>query len=459
MLLEWTGLVEKTEKLVRIIEHNGIDEEFQPRAELSMQRLVTRKRLDYPDAKLTKRIFMQSVQGHAQAGHSGFFSKLPDEDVPINEHHVYPDATMWDVVEALGDTAETLAFTDDVISGWQDYFLELVDVLHAHRDILRDHRRNGRLIAPAHPLQAKYFGAKPGDMVLTAAQVQEYLGGVYLGSVMDSHEWRQRAEERYDSLERMHKGATLAIDTKKLQAKGITIQDLSRGAYRKPLGLAEDASAEQILSRLFRLGIAKKGDRHKTTSTVQNLYVELSRGCGTSDDTSIITSGLMLTMPASLGVEASDQIDTLDKFSLYIVNGGTDEDIGSQVRHFYEYRMQQPFPLEDEAALALIRIAAKESDYAFKVSSSQRYLHAIDGDGKSALSRHLSFVRTLRECKPHDLGGRIGFFRVDGEDFYDDVRHSLEVALQERVLQDPNGILNGKRQPVGQYEPALRLVS
>ncbi len=448
-------MVAKTTKVTKEVSHSDIDEQFAERAKLSYARLGTHN-LDVSNDRLRKRILLQSIQGHAQAGHVGFYTKrkLKHDTVNITMHK-YPNATIWDVIEALPniDVDEELQFTEDYIESIQEYLLEATDFLHRKRHLRGTHGWRTNRGYPIPPGTEQFYEQVLGDTSgrLAPQQVQHMLAGAIHGARMDSWEWRTRAENRYE-LQPMNKGTTLPLSQSALRAAGVTKADLSSGNYRTILGIPQEFSELQVLTALAEMGLTPGHDA-RTTRDIEQGYVNFSRGMGTSDDFNAIGLGIIESPHAMPGLDASDLIDTLEKFTLTSVYGGYDERIGTEVEEHYIARMQEASPISDEKSLLLIRLTAIDGNENL-VSSSQRRLHQWQpkvADGSSgeeystAFIEHGHWVQAFREGIFRREGVRVGFEQVKPAEFYGGVTGALTRAHLEGHIRDPQNLVSASQ--------------
>lgn len=438
-----------------------IDSDFRVFARRSYEELRETERLNTTPL-LEDRIFFQSVLGHARSGHVGFRTEEDNGFAVHDRSYKYPNATMWDVAEALNcDVDFVLEFTESTIKEIERYLGDLVDFVYTHRDTL----------GKATPTKSAIHGYKGHEFFaqrvlgqdklrFTPQQAIQVISGAYFGGTMDSAEWRTRAEDTFEHLGQMHKGTVVPTRHSQLKELGITLEDLASGNYHAQIGLDSTASSMEIMARLAQLGVNPAEQKVRTTQDVQPAYVQFSPGSGTSDDTAFLYVGLTRGIGGLFGTELVDKVDTLEKFTALSVHGGYDEHITNELKRYWEDRMQAPFPVTDAEALALIRVAAKEPKYRFKVSSSQRYFHSIQNN-TTAFVTHGQWLRDLRRGRRNDARPiEVGFERARAPHFYTDVYDSLVAAVDERVLIDNERILSGKKNPDNNpYTPKLAVAA
>lgn len=287
-------------------------------------------------------ILMQSVEGHAHAGHGKFYGKT------------YPNTTVDDLARALRMDPE---------------------VVKSDRQVLIDEIREfaERVAAGDRPSVACN---EDGDPLLRCGTLRHIevdpagvLQGLYLGGMRDDADIRHLANERYSV--QMGYGECRLVDQ-------VAMRRLGLNGYR----LSQDGHEDEI-SRFEREGLfAKNGE-----DNVAYMYVRFKVGPGASDDAAIVMAGKMLGLSAAVGCFLADAVDTLEKY--VPVYSDQDSEISLYIEeHFKELGLTRA----DAVDLAYLCAIPQDMQGSLPDSSLRHLLQVERKHDQSALESHLAFV-------------------------------------------------------------------
>src|SRR3989344_183334 len=302
-------------RVIKEVVNRSIDEKFASLVKADYQDLMARISLASTREQKSL-LLMQSIQGHAINGHGLFLEKL--NDVTIKRRY---------------------KLIRDVIS-WIDTVAKMYNNPSKQKEMIYNKLVWGRDGKPHTPL----MGINLFEHTIITNPIA-VLQGMYLGSHLDSAEWRGKTEKRYNT--KLHKGICIAVNMKNLKAHNISIEDLATNdgtlSYENMLDFGI------ITEDTVYTGISKKNEPY-----VCGFY-ELQNGPGVSDDAAFITVGLKYGIEAALGFLIVDAIDTIDKFLPKIKLGGEDEQIGDVIKK----RMSFKLGITDDDILEFIYLSRK----------------------------------------------------------------------------------------------------
>lgn len=433
--LQGTGEMQQSTKKTEFITRRDIDEDFKFFAQQSYNHLMNKVRLAKPPQE-EFRTLLGSIVGHSQQGHVGFHIKTAHKDY----RYFYQNSHLHDIVVALDlDAAGIREDTHRQITNFSEYLHNGIDTLAKEGSFaqipLRWNQKN---------LIEKTTGIED---FFSAEEFKQYLAGVYLGSVMDSSKHRLDSQKR--SGLRMHLGSTAAIDLDGLASQHLSLSHLTSGGYKNRLGLKKEAPEAYYLDQLIRRGVIREPegmyDLIPFSDDMRFEYIEFARGSGTSDDAAMIVAGLLKGKPALFGVDGIDQVDTLEKYSQYSINGGFDERIGEEIKQYYEGVLGQEFPVSRDDINALIYSSSKLENNNKKPSSSQRYFYQVkNGSAKMrrAIESHICFIDHFCGQKDLPRWQEISFDRMPNRKVYDSIVSSLKSAVKKGFLSDDYDVLS-----------------
>jgi len=340
---------------------------------------------------VAKLLLMQTLCGHSEQGHGVYRTQ-------------YPNSNFHTITEAL-HKGNAINCTPKQVMKKRQRQIDLFNTFL--NDII-----TGKKVSKFKVGRNLLFGAYPlADIDISGDKGrQAILTGMYLGACMDNFEWREKVQDVHGI--QMGGGYCLPVDMDKLEASGLNLKLLSGREHSK-----ED------IEKLRDKGVIPEVpmDGLPTTENVVLGYVRRKFGRGISDDLAIICSGLVYKwqyklragLETAAGVYCLDAIDTLDKFTPLIYEGGQDEHIATVLEErLPEIKLQYPnfkLPTEQETVDFMATIALdydQDSKYAYKVGdNSQRYL--LQMNGEKPLSPLRSYLKFLRGKKTHKV--RVGY--------------------------------------------------
>ena len=391
---------------------------------------------------------MHSIYGHACEGHGEFYEMSGSQRIPVQ----YKNITLEDVIEKIPKQN-----IERVKRDRQESINNISEWLYDRIETLRD---PGRMPLPEDIRMIKIFddtngkdkNSKKRIEPLAGALMFEYailknfesvLIGFYLGSCMDSYEWREKVDAKFGIT--MHKGTSVPVDIFALRRNDLTLDDLQNSEYVKKLPYLSDLDSEERIETLIANGIIPKknsvaNDKHYTSA-----FLELSKGYGISDDAAFITASLLFGIEAGFGLLLADAIDTLDKCTPKIMFGGQDESIGKVMKKKYESRLNKEFPVSEDQILTMIYLAAidKENRTNFP-SCSQRRFWQKDEHDLTAVQSHMSFLNFLKGDSKYPPQTKVGFSKILNSQFYTAYVKKLEEAISKGIIFDKYNLLDKK---------------
>ena len=321
-----------------------------PRLEHVAPPYLLRRDFDALDAKTVLRcaydveelLLMQSVEGHAHAGHGLFYGST------------YPNTDMDDVSRALRQAPDVVKEErQDLI----DEIREFVERATAGEKMRTACNSDGE------PL------VRCGTLRHLEIEGRGVLQGLYLGGLRDDAEIRGMANERYGV--EMGYGRCYLVDQKVLTKLGLNGYDLARKPHEHEIDRFEKA-------RLF----AEDGDQN-----VAYMYVRYKAGPGASDDAAIVMAGKLLGLSAAVGCFLADAVDTLEKY----VPDYSDQD--SDISHYIERNFSRLGLTADDAVDLAYLCSIPEDKQRCLPDCSLRHMLQIDREhDQCALESHLAFV-------------------------------------------------------------------
>lgn len=214
-------------------------------------------------------LLMQSVEGHAHAGHGLFYGRK------------YANTTIDDVARSLRmDPALVKAERQELIDEIMDFAERVIE------------GENVTTVTNAYgePL------LRCGALRQLDIEPRGVLQGLYIGGLRDDADIRNLANQRYGV--EMGYGECKLVDQRVLRNLGMDGFDLSQQGHEHEIDMFERAG-------LF----GEDGDPN-----VAYMYVRLKEGPGASDDAAIVMAGKMLGFSAAVGCFLADAVDTLEKY-------------------------------------------------------------------------------------------------------------------------------------------------
>ncbi len=308
-------------------------------------------------------LLMQSVEGHAHAGHGLFYGRT------------YPNTTQDDIARALRrDPAAVKASRQ-----------ELIDEIRSYAQLAAAGR------AP------EVACSESGEPLLRCGSLRNLpvdphgvMQGLFAGGLRDDPDIRRRAKSKYGV--DIGYGECRMVNRRVLSGLGITGYDLARESH------------EEELSEYERAGLFGENGNSDTAY----MYVRHRLGPGASDDAAIVMAGKLWGISAAVGCFLADAIDTLEKYVPQYSD--QDSDMSEFILHNY-----RGLDLTDEDSVNLAYLAAIPDDKQGRLpDSSLRHLLEVDRKtDQCALESHLAFVAELPFSRMELDHGE-----CDNEEFY-----------------------------------------
>lgn len=284
-------------------------------------------------------VLMQSVEGHAHAGHGVFHGRR------------FPNTTVDDISRALRlnpvDVKEERQLLIDEVKEF------------AERAISGENLRFA-CNAEGEPL------IRCGALRCLEVDAKGVLKGLYAGGLRDGAEVRALANERYGV--EMGCGECHLIDQAAMERLGIDGYDLARKGHEQDMRRFEDAG-------LF----AKNGD-----GNVAYMYVRFKEGPGASDDAAIVMAGKLWGISAAVGCFLADAVDTLEKY--VPVFRDQDSDISEIIQPHIDLTIQ------DAADLAYLCSIPRDMQGRLPDSSLRHMLQVDRKLDQCALESHFAYL-------------------------------------------------------------------
>lgn len=406
---------------------------------------------------------IHTIEGHAQNGHSMFYQMVGSGSKQKKQPVIYENATLKEIVHALNmDLGDFKRHRQIYINDIQAWMMERIATLRNpsretdYSDIKLVVKNNTKWRqSKSEPLAGaklfKHHILKNFDNVLL---------GFYVGTCVDSYEWRKKTEEyieqEYGSRLRriygeqynftMHKGSCRAVNVDSLKRNGLKIRDLPSGNYANILKIDEHASLDEMLGMLEHNDIISPDYKVKNADNFTPNYVSLTRGWGISDDAVFITLSLLFGVEAGFGFLLADAIDTLDKYAEHIYKEGQDDAIGKEVKQNYELNLKKLMPVSDEDIMKIIYVSAIDQyNSHFFPSCSQRRFWEIDEHESTAVDSHFAFINHLKNHVSRPPPPRnIGFKGINNMKFYYAYVDKLVAMMNIDMVKDDYGISTRK---------------
>ena len=292
-------------------------------------------------------IFVQSIEGHANQGHSEFKGRRF-----VNTH-------MEDICTALGFSRHTVAaqrqqLIDDALR-WVDEVIAGAD----HRQLVD---------ADGEP----FFGMS----MFRAMEVnpKEVLQGIYIGGQRDNVDVRTRVEDEYGI--KVGGGSAYFVNVAKMHEQNLNGDQLAHGEW------------ERDIERFKEIGLILPDEgAHFDTEDVRYMYIRYRKGCGHSDDAAVLLTGMIHGFSAGVGAFVADAIDTIEKF----VPNPSDQD------DELACKIQASCPdlgVGPEEVLTVARLASNDAEGGFEMPDcSLRHFLRLDREvDQNPIESHLLYL-------------------------------------------------------------------
>ncbi|MCX6709448.1 MAG: hypothetical protein NTV63_00630 [Candidatus Woesearchaeota archaeon] len=363
-------------------------------------------------------LLMQTVEGHSRKGHG----KFRDRKGGV---HTYMNSSMEDVVDALEES--------------ERFEVSKKDVKNSRQKLIDDIKKWTMNAIKGKEGEFSHYLVNENNEPLMGIEMfrdmpiknrNDVLKGIYLGSRMDSIEWRNKTVETYRGTPyevTMGGGKCVAIDREKMDNTRIedicgmekAIEFLNNYGDYLTLEFLSTEEFENNFDELERRGIILTDDA-ESSGNIRNGYVRHRKGNGVSDDMAVIMAGLKYGFDAALGLYLIDAVDTLDKYAPIILKSGQDERLGDIIKE------KMPDIMADHEITSFIRLAINEDKKNLADSSQRRFLQ-IDPDNKlSAIESHFLYIQK----GIYSGNMNFGFARTPSEKFYAAVDKRKELLDQ-----------------------------
>lgn len=325
-------------------------------------------------------ILIQSLQGHAHEGHGRFKGTK------------YPNTSIDDISRALRlDPKWVRSERQRLI----DEIIEYVDKAIAGADTL--------------PLSSDEGVGFLGSSMFHGISVpcKDVLRGLYIGGLRDETETRFAMEEEYGIT--IGGGKCYLVDTNVMDQMGLDGDILAHGAH------------EDMIEYYTDNGLIV-GESGPDDGDLEYMYIRHRRGQGASDDTAIVSAGLLYNIGTAIGVFLSDAIDTIEKH----VPVFSDQDEGIARRIKKEYK---GLDVSDSELKYLTYLSAIPDESSIDVPDcSLRHMLEINRrHDVTAIESHMLFIEGKKYPKI-----RIGFEETKNHEYYSYVTE--RISRSRRLL-------------------------
>lgn len=352
--------------------------------------------------EIAELIFVQSLEGRAHNG-AGFFHK-----------RFYVNTTIDDIVHAL-------RFNPSEIKKRRQLLID--EIVEYVKDVIKGKPRNRLLNSKGIPL----LGIP--DFREMEVNPHDVLKGVYIGGLRDNCEIRKAAELRYEIT--IGYGKCYPVDVR-------IMEDLRLDGET----LAHQEHADSIeLYRKEGLIILQENLREISPENIRYMYIRHALGPGQSDDSAVVSTGLLYNKDVALGVFLADAIDTLEKYvsdyrdqddELACFVGENYLDLGVAMEEVYEIAYLSAIPEGKEEEIP---------------DSSLRYFLSKDPDiGQCAIQSHLNFI----QGRPY-FPMFISYNRILSVDFYRYIRDKVLSLKKPEAVITSEALVKGLERPVEEF--------
>jgi len=348
------------------------------RAKESDDRLLTRLiRVDYQSLvdneeldtsqEVEELILLQSVEGHAHNGHGAFHKRR------------FVNLTTADVVRRLG-------LNEEKVKGDRQ---KLIDEIFEWVDEALSEEPKERLVnRKGQPFIRIPFLA---EMEVDAGDI---LRGMYIGGRRDDSDVREEVERRYDVC--IGGGDSYLVDTRIMRKMGLNAEELASGGF------------QDDIEHFRQVGLIVDKPKRVDDDVIRYLYIRHREGPGHSDDSAIVSAGLLWGRDVALGVFLADAIDTLEKYSYKYED--QDSDLANYIHDKFD---RLDFGREELYTLTYLA-GIPEGKEEGVPDSSLRYFLSIDKKTRiTMLLSHINFV----EGRPY-IPINTGHHRISTDQFY-----------------------------------------
>ena len=290
-------------------------------------------------------LMIQSVEGHAHAGHGQFYGKT------------YPNTTQSDVAQSLRIDPKTIQHDRQELI---DEVIDLVKRMCSGESVITATNRQGEPLLMC------------GLLRHIEIDTNSFLIGLYLGGLRDTYKIREQANQLYGI--EMGYGKGYMVNQNVMKRLGLNGYDLA------------NKSNENEMDRYKREGLFEKD----SSENMAFMYIRYRTGFGASDDAAIVIAGKLYGLSAAIGCFIADAIDTLEKYA----KASSDQDsIVSEIieKEYIHLKVTR----KDSATLAYL-CAIPTDMHGHLPDSSLRHLLEIDTRiDQSTIESHLAYVAEM----------------------------------------------------------------
>lgn len=305
--------------------------------DLLSNKLVLRCSSDVSDL-----LVLQSVEGHAHAGHSQFHGKR------------YPNTTQDHIAMALRLNPQAVK---------EDRQMLIDEVKHFAERLFNGEDIQYALNTDGEPLM------RCSILRFYKIELQSFLMGLYAGGLRDEPGVRELANKIYQI--DLGYGKAHYVDQDILDRLGLTGYELAKMPHKQNMREYED---EGLFAELGKENSAYMFVRYKT-------------GLGASDDVGIIMAGKLWGVSAAIGCFLADCIDTLEKYSTYY--GDQDAKISMHIQQICKEKI---YDKSDAAKLAYLSAIPSDMGNQLPDSSMRHLLEVDSAQDISPLESYLQYL-------------------------------------------------------------------
>ncbi|MFA6088721.1 MAG: hypothetical protein WC755_02565 [Candidatus Woesearchaeota archaeon] len=404
----------------------------------------------------------QSIHGHAMNGHVEFQVK---EDNHVYSH-TYPNSTVEDVYSAILVSCPDYAKNLDAIKKEKKLLNATnLDAIKEERLALITELEGWINATLENVVRNRPYGDNYSKRLLVDSKGEPLMGismlsdtlignpknvliGLYLGSCMDSPDWREQAEDYFSKKTKsefsMHRGLCTAVNIERLNEEGLTVSDLSHLAkndfYKEKNGIPytldvlKDKGIVVDYSKL-----SKKEQKYgiKNIHPFVPAYIELNKGYGSSDDAAFTFASIMYTMGAGIGLILADAVDTIDKCLPTIKDRGADEDLGVRIldRLGGFDGLKKHLGIDEQDVMNLIYAASIDKNHPESwPSCSQRRFLQKNERGNYALLNHMEHIKYITEGADYPQDISLSFDQISSHKFFNEFRKKIKFMLKNDLI-------------------------
>ncbi len=352
--------------------------------------------------EIAELIFVQSLEGRAHNG-AGFFHK-----------RFYVNTTIDDIVHALRLNPKEIKAKRQLLI---DEIVEYV------KEFLNGKPRNKLLNSKGEPL----LGIP--DFKEIKVNPHEVLRGVYIGGLRDNCEVRRATELRYEIT--IGYGKCYPVNVEVMEDLGLDGEIFAHHGHAESIELYKKEG----------LIITPENLKEVALENIRYLYIRHALGPGQSDDSAMVSAGLIYNKDVALGVFLADAIDTLEKY--VVAFRDQDDELACYIKENY---LDLGITMDEVYEIAYLSAIPEGKEEEIPDSSLRYFLSKDPQIGQCALESHLNFI----QGRPY-FPMFISYNRVLSTDFYRYIRDKiLELKKPEAVITS-EALIKGLERPVEEF--------